>query len=1528
MSTLNTNFSGFSEFLYQQVGFASTLGQVFLRGQNRDTLGMVSTNYKFSDLLTYLQQKEKKEKKIKYEENKKKEKNLKIQKNITYEVDKKKQTSCHPQFFSIPVHHKLDSEVVDCIQNINTLVSSLVENKETIGVDLNLNLSTEDLWKKVPLMLFSLIALYYLYQGNTKYASAFGAICALLQVTHPILSKYLDRITCISGDFESQGVSESDDTIASTILSILLFLSTGRDTNKPFSAKILNYLNNFGKMKTHIDKSMSVILRCLLSIFEYFKCDYLASIISPNDKDLVKGVREWIAEVVNVMDKAQSGTLPIDRANYNYLHSLVMRGRSFSANVFDREVAAKIRSMVQPYMQGLNKLWMPFEQACFGDNQFKVEPLAILLSGIPGVGKSLATIPLLSELMVEVLPESMLQTFVDKPMDNIYCRKNEHKYWDGYHGQFATVFDDFGQSVDFAQNSESEYMDLIRVINAFPHICHMASIENKGSVEFRSEVVLATTNMTTLQCKSILEPSAVLRRFDVCLWVCPKLEYSDGDPSPLRRKLDKSKLPRGDDGLPVAFCKDVYQFFPYDMARATILGDPYSYDQLVTLLVNAYHDKFSRGDKLNSVIKDIIKDRAERKGVVAQSFFDQDIDDILRGDTVDPVELLARDLSTSEFNTNSIGYDVWRDWLTYIKQVKESFFLKLKDLNLKDIFRVHSAFVNSLDFSKYTRWVFDHLPSPTSLRTHADALFKYLSSFLPDVSYLTLAIGILSLVATTYTVIQGLSSKNTEQFDSGEKASKVSYRAKRRIIYPNQRAEVLPQFGDRATIDMSKNLITSNMFEIVRVSDTRVLGHALFLDRKYIMLPAHYIGVFRRGIKTDLELDPDKRGIELVNEILNESYKISYTELVNSVAMTLTEQDIVFLSYPTRIRRFRNIRNHFVSNVDVPVRHWNQGVLSNLEDNYVCAHSTSYMPETDFHVGRAWGGYDVLRGYSYHIPTRNGDCGSLLFAAGPGKINAKIIGLHVAGNTTSFGFASAICIEDLPPLPTEGAMPQFLEGFIDLGPADPPVHQPCVSSIIKSPLYGVFGTPKQKQALLCKKDGIDPWENATSKYAHNDIVLPDLFFRALYDVFKDICAVGAPNADKYRRVLTFDEAIRGVPDLPFIEAIPRNTSPGYPFSCYAEGKGKTMWLGKGDEYDLLNANCVSLRHKIERDLVRLQTQRGNFLYTDFLKDETRPIDRVLQGKTRMVSGCPMDLSIITRMYYAGFAGWFMSNRVRNGSAVGVNVYSNEWTSIYQRLQMDSNYLIAGDFSNFDGSLKQEGLRYIGYLIDMWYFDDANSVRHNTWLELYSSRHVQLNHKYEFLQGLPSGHPLTSIVNSIYNLGAIRYVMMRLCSQMAIPLEPDVYRAIVYGDDNIISFNKEVFKNLDPDNIVALFSELGLRYGPASKDGNSLTISTPEEVSFLKRSFALQQDGLGCLAPLSLDSLLETINWTRRGALSRTIIIDKVDNFFCELSLHGVDVFNKYAPLLNKSAQNILHHVSSFSDFDRAFDQMLKTEARW
>jgi hypothetical protein len=132
-------------------------------------------------------------------------------------------------------------------------------------------------------------------------------------------------------------------------------------------------------------------------------------------------------------------------------------------------------------------------------------------------------------------------------------------------------------------------------------------------------------------------------------------------------------------------------------------------------------------------------------------------------------------------------------------------------------------------------------------------------------------------------------------------------------------------------------------------------------------------------------------------------------------------------------------------------------------------------------------------------------------------------------------------------------------------------------------------------------------------------------------------------------------------------------------------------FGAEGNYDFSSDECKELRAEVESTIDEAKRcNRGVHVFMDFPKDERRPKEKALSGKTRKISACPIDMTIAIRMYFGAFVQFTVENRIFNESAIGVNMYSKEVDIIVDH--MNSNDLgvpakiIAGDFGNFDGSI--------------------------------------------------------------------------------------------------------------------------------------------------------------------------------------------------------------------------------------------------
>ncbi|APG76743.1 hypothetical protein [Beihai picorna-like virus 123] len=160
-------------------------------------------------------------------------------------------------------------------------------------------------------------------------------------------------------------------------------------------------------------------------------------------------------------------------------------------------------------------------------------PVGVLLSGLPGCGKS----KLVSGYLVNLLSKAMGwegeygEIVFDCPMDP------NQVFFDGYMSQPITIMDDIGMQPD-----GEDWFKIINFISSSACALNMASLVEKGS-HFDSKLVIATTNTKDLMgATGVNCPEALVRRFaDNAWYMCVSEQFSVPDEtvpkwSPTKRK--------------------------------------------------------------------------------------------------------------------------------------------------------------------------------------------------------------------------------------------------------------------------------------------------------------------------------------------------------------------------------------------------------------------------------------------------------------------------------------------------------------------------------------------------------------------------------------------------------------------------------------------------------------------------------------------------------------------------------------------------------------------------------------------------------------------------------------------------------------------------------------------------------------------------------------------------------------------------------------------------------------------------------
>jgi hypothetical protein len=388
--------------------------------------------------------------------------------------------------------------------------------------------------------------------------------------------------------------------------------------------------------------------------------------------------------------------------------------------------------------------------------------------------------------------------------------------------------------------------------------------------------------------------------------------------------------------------------------------------------------------------------------------------------------------------------------------------------------------------------------------------------------------------------------------------------------------------------------------------------------------------------------------------------------------------------------------------------------------------------------------------------------------------------------------------------------------------------------------------------------------------------------------------------DDWKGLLSKEEAVKGVEGLK-LRAISRTTSPGYPYIMTTKN-GKKDFFGDGD-YDFTGPECAELFERVDSIVEAAKDNcRLSHVFMDFLKDEVRPHAKVDAGVTRVISACPVDYVIAFRMYFGAFMAAMFRHHTVSGMCPGINPYG-DWWLLASNLSQHGPRVFDGDFKRFDASEQPYILSLILEFVNRWYDDGLENarVRSVLWLDLINSRHIggdgtDQRYIYQWSKSLPSGHPFTTPVNSLYSLITLTACYVAATGDL-VNMHSHVYLA-TFGDDNIVNVSETVSDVFNQVTVAHYMQELfGLTYTAGSKGVDLLPYTTLEECTFLKRSFKRDELGSnGWVAPLDKASFLYRAYYYKNNRDIKSEVKENLEGMLGELALHDQEMWDEYFPI--------------------------------
>lgn len=632
--------------------------------------------------------------------------------------------------------------------------------------------------------------------------------------------------------------------------------------------------------------------------------------------------------------------------------------------------------------------------------------------------------------------------------------------------------------------------------------------------------------------------------------------------------------------------------------------------------------------------------------------------------------------------------------------------------------------------------------------------------------------------------------------------------------------------------------------------------------------------------------------------------------------------DLIAIEFDKMLPSFRDIRHHFAKITSATIDLSTVGFVRRKGDHaytLVSHGNVNLGKNITYKIDEAGVNREVVTLTNYiraGIPSVNGDCGSPLVIFNT-HMNEKIGGILVAGSGSEALF-HLVNPEDLYSTDFVAHFGQlvFPQGTTVLRtvPTTKAPRLPEVSKVIESKLHGKTGIAsstkpaKLKPFYIEKPDStpirVSPLQKALGKMERKPITVSDKMLRAI-DKAADAVYNHLPQVPEGKKTkLNRFEAINGKPTWSHTGSIWFDTSNGWredkpnpPGKSTKEHHFRCTCCGQKPSCECFTPNRKCKGHmssymptpemeKAIQDMkdilyncvltVEEKVKRINMVFQDCLKDERRDNEKVDEGKTRLFSAAITELLINKRELYQSFVEMMMSDPANSFSAMGINVHSQHWKLLYERLTTFSKVL-AGDYSNYDASIREAINRAVEKVVARWHmengvWDEKDLSAHKALWELtYRAQHVAGTTIYQMdeIGANPSGDLMTTVYNIIANAIIHVYCVIMEAWEQQIPglvgefQGEDYFKLFmlsIFGDDHVETTDVDWY---DMQKKEKWIKTLGMTYTTTDKKSiGELRWQKIEDITYLKRRF-VPKNGL-VLAPLERHVIEDMPQWIKNN----------------------------------------------------------------
>nr|AWK77866.1 nonstructural polyprotein [Renmark bee virus 1] len=1473
----------------------------------------------------------------------------------------------------LTVSHKISPESIEVVQELFCTLQKQVSGQAESMFLKAINVGKE----MIKTMIFSLAIYYLIHKGKvlgvkTFVLSSIIVNTLFLTMREGIVKDYIislyERIMGPSNDTVAQDASVLAN-LGSIVPALLLYGAAGSSsvTKGIWRSKdldlVLRRISYFGDPKIY--SGIDTITHWLQELYKRvrnFVCIHVFK--QSSEKFLVEDddpLSLWITQVDEHLASDFTRTASYDESTLSDLQRLYAEGNTFLRHRLYKGHTVWLQRSLINLLSFCEKVKRKIGTAA----SVRTPPITLYMYGETGEGKSTITYPMCADILKRIYTREANKIMLSKLKrhwkEMIYTRAAEQEYWDGYTGQMVTVFDDFNQQVDSASSPSMELFEIIRASNMFPYPLHMADLSEKANTHFTSKILLCSSNNKVPKTESLNYPNALLRRFAKFVQV----------------RRDKSKKEFGTHYTFTEydpFSPDtVIREWSYEELLEEIVS-MYMSDKSFVSTIDDFVMKSIFGDIDSDMEEEEGDEKKEAQGGLTNWFFSEP--QVVSLDNLQAAFEPERPTYSWEACVSYFAQkktemqSTFEDWK--IKACSGEYRVILKNICIAS---------GILGFLGVGVGLYKHFSGPSE-KVEAEAY----DNVAPKKRVEDCCQHCGSAEAYVATPLKKRVEQRTEAYEARPRAKKVeAYEtmAKKKTVEAYETApkkKVVEACADITSDEQLTKLVTRNLYrmqiEYQEGSEKKVviLGHGIFVVGRIVIFPSH----FAHGIRNKLALDnsaivvfgsPDTGRCfpTYAKDLVFNYYKTKEIK----TGRDIDSRDMVSC-YIGKATPHPNITTYFCKKMSLSAVGSTRVQLPVIKkagnnffiERHVATGSSCFksISPLDYSTVDSAISYSVRDGWEYALETKPGDCGAPLVVINSGVAPGKVIGIHVAGSR-GFGYSVQIYKEDIDNILKSYATAQngnvaatFREQLLPpntallerysglelkvLGKLESPLVQPSKSKIRRSLLFDQVREPTTAPTWLYPRELngeiFDPLMYRTERMGKPSVPVcqqhVDIAARALV---KDIYSTYLKNKDsidgRFPSSYSFDEAIVGVPGEGFVNSLKRDTSTGFPF--VTEGLTRATLFGSQQEYDLSTPELGKIRDRVaacenaaENNIIL------DHYFIDTLKDERKAIGK--EHKTRMFSNGPVDYLIWSKMYFNPIIAVLGELRNRCHISVGTNVYSRDWDVMTRLLTSKSEHMVAGDFEGFDASEQIELLRSSGkVLIELSRKICKSSEFECKQMEmimesLFCSLHIGRDGVvFQWLKSLPSGHYLTAVVNSILVNLAMCMSLMEATNDYTFNRAHDFFESfgiVAYGDDHVVAVPIQYLPVFNQQTLPGLLRKFGMYYTIETKSDIEIDFQSRPitEVSYLKRSFVYDEGRAQWLAPLSLDTVLETPMWIKDCADRALQTFGNVEFAVRELALHTEDVWNKWFPKLSELVERECRLTLEYDSYSETRDLVL------